>query len=695
MGFGDALNAASQMLAGGENTPGSSATGKAKFTKGVIIDPLDETVGGSTAPNLPQVQDRPALTEFIHFGYVHPSKSSRFSHASYKDNEEIQGLTKDSKPRGVQFRSALEREIILLSGFIQATQSVLDERDKDKGALGGALDTVGSLTGASGGGSGGSKSSDLQPYLAKITTAAGKINVTPVEYKNIHSAGLDLHQARADYQAFLDKLKDEKPQAGAGGLMGNAMGAVSSGMASVGGTVGDIIATAQGIAFKPQEIKMKFFSRVALQQEPQVEKACYQMTLAALANEEQISPFLPVWFLPTPAAAEETAAPEKEEKTYSGPLGEIERKADEAKAAAEKAKKKVDDKVKDFKDFFASPDTPKPIPGAPFLDMAFATAEPAGKKLVPMELGALACTSFREALGMNSLPSFVESIIKTIMAINLDLLHGGFQSCLARDPGSPILGDDLYKGARERIYQKLINLAYEKVSFLNSAKNYNTPKMQGVSLSPGGLMDKGTEKIKELVDQKIGQFLDIPLKFAMGNLADQLELARQQGLTNKCHTMECYLGRLPWIEATLFFNLFFPFWDAIMDILTDVMGSVLSGPLGAIRKAADKAKSLVDTGRDALAKASAIKDAVDKGYDLQRDGSPGSVKDRFSDAADTKASKISGPKIDPGTFIFPLEGRLADCEGKKIEKPELDEAKKEFKWEKAEEPVAPPKPAAA
>ncbi len=40
----------------------------------------------------------------------------------------------------------------------------------------------------------------------------------------------------------------------------------------------------------------------------------------------------------------------------------------------------------------------------------------------------------------------------------------------------------------------------------------------------------------------------------------------------------------------------------------------------------------------------------------------------------------------------PKAGRLADCEGKKIE---LDEAKKEFKWEKAEEPVAPPKPAAA
>ena len=43
----------------------------------------------------------------------------------------------------------------------------------------------------------------------------------------------------------------------------------------------------------------------------------------------------------------------------------------------------------------------------------------------------------------------------------------------------------------------------------------------------------------------------------------------------------------------------------------------------------------------------------------------------------------------------PKAGRLADCEGKKIEKPELDEAKKEFKWEKAEEPAAPPKPAAA
>lgn len=691
MGFGDALDSASQLLAGGENTAGESTTSQPVFIKGLTIDPLDENVGGSTAPNLPQVQDRPALIEFVHFGFVHPSKSTRFSHDSYKDNEEIEDLTKDSKPRGVQFRSALEREIILLAGFIQATQSVLDERDADKGALGGALDTVGSLTGASGGGSGGSKSSDLQPYLAKITTAAGKVNVTPVEYKNIHQAGLDLHQARADYRAFLEKLKDEKPKAGAGGVLGDTMGAVSGGMASVGGTVGDILATAQGIAFKPQEIKMKFFTRVALQQEPQVEKACYGMTLSALANEEQISPFLPVWFLPDPPPPEEGAEPEpEEEKDYSGPLGAVQKKADEAKAAAENARKKVDDKVQDFKDFFAPPETSEPIPGTPFLDIAFATAEPAPKKIVPMELGALACCSFREALGLKSIPSFLESIIKTIMAINLDLLHGGLQSCLARDPGSPILGDDLYQGARARVYQKLINLAYEKVSFLNTAKNYNTPTVQGTSLSPGGLMDQGTEKIKALVDEKIGRFLDVPLKYAMGNLADQLELARQQGLKEKCHTMECYLSRLPWIEATLFFNIFFPFWDAIMDILTGVMGSALAGPLGAIRKAADAGKGLVDKGRDALAKAKAIQDAVGEGFDLQRDGGTGALEKRFSDAAGTKADEISGPKIEPGNFIFPLTGRLIDCEGKKIEKAELDEVRPNHKWESAEEPAAPP-----
>jgi hypothetical protein len=697
MGFGDALDAASQMLAGGENTAGKPTSGKPIYTKASDIDPPDSTVGGSTAPNLPQVQDRPAFIEFIHFGYVHPSKSSRYSHPSYADNKAIADLPKDAKPRGVQFRSALEREIILLSGFMQATQSVLDERDKDKGALGGALDTVGSLTGMSGGGSGGSKSSDLNSYLAKIKSAAGTINVTPVEYKNIHQAGLDLHQARADYRAFLGKLKDEKPKAGAGGLLGSAMGAVSSGMASVGGTMGEIVATAQGIAFKPQEIKMKFFSRVALQQEPQVEQACYGMTLSALQNTEQVSPFLPVWFIPEPPPAADAPPPPPPKQYAPGIMGDMERKKDEAEAAVAKAKKGVDDKVQDVKDFFAPPASSAPIPGTPFLSLAFGTPAPTGKKSepMPMELGALACTAFREALGMNSLPSFVESLIKYIMGINLDLLHGGLQSCLARDSGSPILADDLYAGARERLYNKLINLAMDKVSFINTIKNYNTPSVQGMSLSPGGLMDQGTEKIKELIDQKIGHFADIPLKFAIGNLADQLELARQQGVKEKCHTMECYLSRLPWMEATLFFNLFFPFWDAIMDIFIDILGSVLGAPLAAIRKAAGAAKSVVDTGRDALAKASAIQDAVNKGYDLQRDGGPDALAKRFSDASSVTAKSKNGPTLDPGMFIFPLTGRIADCEGKKIEKAELDEVKPKFEWKKAEDPAAPPETSAA
>ncbi len=677
----NALDTASQMLAGGAPGAGGGASGTAKYIRGVDIDKEEGSLPDATTPNLANVRDMPLIIEFIHFGRVHTSRSNVFPHKDYKDAELIPDLPENSRPRAIQFRSALEREVILLSTFMQATQTVLDEREQDKGMLGSAMGAIGSIAGIGGGGGGGggpASAGDVNSFLEKVKSAAGEVKAATIEYKVTHKSGMDLHQARADYRAFLDKLVQEKPQAGPGSLLGKLPG-----VSALAGPIGDVIAVAQGIAFKAQDIRVKFFANVAKQQEPAVETACHDLTIAAITTK--YNPFLPVWF-PKPDAPEVKGPEKKYDDNF---IGDAEKKIDETK-------QKVDDTVKDVKDFFDAV-KPKEAPGEPFLGQAFAAAPPVDKSFVPMEMGSLTVKAFSDALG-KPLPGFVEGIVRTILAISIELLQGALQSVLFRDPNSPILGKDLYEGARHRMLQKVIALAIDKVGFLKTAKDFqlNLPVVQAVK--PSNFAEKGLDKVEELVNEKIGAYLDIPLKVAMGKFADQLELARQQGMKEKCHTMECYLGRLPWMQASLFCNLFFPFWDALMDVITGVLDGALAGPLNAIKSAAAKAKGLADSGRDAIAQANAVKkkagedmDALSKGVSAADViGGKSDIGKGYGDAMDTKAAAVTGPQIDPGKFDFPLQGRIDHGKAEELKKSAYDEVKGDHQWEAAEAPPETP-----
>jgi hypothetical protein len=677
-----ALDNASQMLAGGAPGSGGGASGTAKYIRGVDIDKEEGSLPDATTPNLANVRDMPLIIEFIHFGRVHTSRSNVFPHKDYKDAELIADLPENARPRAIQFRAGLEREVILLSTFMQATQTVLDEREKEKGALGSAMGAISSIAGIGGGGGGGgapASAGDVNSHLEKVKSAAGKINAATIEYKVTHKAGMDIHKARADYRAFLDKVIQEKPEAGPDSLLGKMPG-----LSSVAGPIGDVIAVAQGIAFKAQDIRVKFFANVAKQQEPAVETACHDMTISAITTK--YNPFLPVWFPKPDAPAAEKGPDKKYDDNF---IGDAEKKIDETK-------QKVDDAVSDVKDFFA-PVKRKEAPGEPFLGQAFAAAAPPDKSFVPMEMGNLTCKAFADALG-KPLPGFVEGIVRTILAVSIELLHGALESVIFRDPSTPILGKDLYEGARHRMFQKVIALAIDKVGFLKTAKNFqlNLPVVQAVK--PSNFAEKGLDKVEELVNEKIGAYLDIPLKEAMGKFADQLELARQQGMKEKCHTMECYLGRLPWMQASLFCNLFFPFWDALMDVITGVLDSALAGPLGAIKSAASKAKGLVDSGRDALAQADAVKKKAQQDMDALSQGisaadvisGKSNVGKGYGDAMDSKAAAVTGPQINPGKFDFPLQGRIDQGKADELKKSQYDEVKGNHQWETAEAPPETP-----
>ena len=64
----------------------------------------------------------------------------------------------------------------------------------------------------------------------------------------------------------------------------------------------------------------------------------------------------------------------------------------------------------------------------------------------------------------------------------------------------------------------------------------------------------------------------------MGDLASKLDAIRSTAQAQKAVSMEVYLGRLPYLEALLFRNTFFPMWDLLVQ---QVFGKA-TGPLSGL-----------------------------------------------------------------------------------------------------------------
>lgn len=689
-----ALDTASQALAGGTGAPATPDAGDADvdYWHGENLDSDASTESAGQAPNLENALNGYPVIEFIHFGYVHTSHSNFFTHDDYSDKEKNDQVQDGDKPRGIQFRSALEREAILLSVFMECTQTVLQERadSSNLGGIGSALNTVGSMLGESGGGSGRTSPADLNSHIQKVVSAAKPILPDSIEYKNTHQAGIDFNQARANYRKLLQTIVDEKPSAA------DPTSSFIGQMPGVGGVAGpfaNVITFTQGVAFKPQDIKAKFHVLTAQQQEPQIEMACNQMTLSAISK--LANPFLPVWFGEkgkTPTWDNAPANP----LSNSGGAGNIGNMLmDPLARATDKARQDVIDDGNKVKSFFEHPpDDPPPgqdALGTAFLNPPTTTDKPG---YVPMKMADVASRAFITALGLKPPLGVPQTVVDGIVAVALEFTETVYKALLVRDETKSIDQAALLTSAREEINvaKRLETLALDKLSFLNDAKSWQTPDVLGFQTKPGDLLDKGTAKLDELVQSKISPVLDPIVEYAMKNLADQLELGRQNGLSNTCHTMEWYLGRLPWVQSSLFCNLFFPFWNALMRAAADVIGGPVGSALKAVVAAADKAKSVVDTGRDMMKKADAISTAATdtvndfSSFDQSNvAGKVGAAGDRFSQASKAKADAVNGPKLDQGKFVIPVTGRSEKGQGVNLEKSVYDEVAQNHKWDSAKD----------
>lgn len=671
-----ALDTASNLLGGAQ--PGAAAgAAPMSFANGEDLGRPAPDEAGAQAPEDLRPVDTGVAIEFIHFGVVHLDDSNHFPHESLKDDVNLQ-MQEGPNSRAIMFRAALEREAVLLSMFMNGAQAVMQDSEASKGGLGQVMDMAADFIGG-GGGPTGPKASDLNAMIEAVAAAAKNINVAAIEYKKTHQAGIDLHQARSNYSAWCKKLIDTPPgQGGASGLL-SQVSAVAGALPGIG----NILKIIQGIAFKAFDVYLALFLRLARDREPHIEEACRLLTLQAVRTN--YSPVFPVWF-PRPEDAPET---QSSGGSNTG-VGFVDDAVNQARRTAQDAQNKAQEIRDDVKDFFEGDAVE--CPGAPFLDQAFSKAPivRAGSSeevAKPMkEIADFIVVSFRTAIGVDSLPGFLETIISEISAMNAEFLRAMYQKLMEWDQRQRIPAQALYEAARKRLLQKLVNLLISQVELLQRAKDFQFNVAGQFSAGPGHFLDMGEDEL----NQRFLSLLDPVLGIMMKGLAERLESARVQANTEKCAAMEVYLGLLPYFLATTFRDTFFPFWDILVD---NTFGRL--GPLGDAVKAAKSAmrevQARVDAARDVALRAKKVVDrAQSEGLSGGLTGS--NLGGYRQDLQATASRQQQGGDV-RAIFRFPITGRLVSATGTEIKKAEYEAVKPNEKWNAgppAEAPASQP-----
>ncbi len=665
--IGSALSAASNILGGPKGGgPAAIKDETLIWVKGDQLAVPEPNQGGAHAPEDLRVHDGGAAIEFLHFGYVYPDISTNFGHGT-KTDDALLDLEKGAKSHAFMFRAALEREAILVSGFMTGCQRVLKEYEDSKGGVGDALAMAGDLLGGGGGSNAGPKASDLDAYGAKIKAAGGVLNTASVKYTDIHKTGVDLYQGYRNFAKFRDDMITKPPGSGGGAGMLGQISAISGAV----GSLGKIMNVIQGIAFKMFDVYVAIFVRISSAQEQKICDACRQISINAI--QTKFSPVYPVWH-PKPDPEPD---PNANSNSNSDPTPV--KALNDAYKTVEETKDKVDKAQKDIKDFFEG--ASKDAPGAPFVDLAFGIAPPPdpvdGKPKPPIkpakEVAAMVVSAFEDAIKQKGLPDFLTDVIEEIVEINDEFLRAIYKKLCEVDPASAIPEDQVFEAARKRLLQKIVDLLISKVSFLQKAKDFSYG-VQGVNLSPGRALDAGEDKLNE----ELGAKLDPVLKIMIGQCVDVLEGLRQQANKQKAMTMEVYFGLFPYILALNFRNTFFPVWDLLIDNTFGKLGPVADA-IKFARNTMKAAQKSVDDVREAKQRAEKVYDRATR--DGLQVGSGGQNLTGYRDDMNSKLDRDGDAPAKPEVIpFFPLEGRLNSASGVEIKKAEYDTVKKEEKW---------------
>lgn len=664
------LDDASNMLdaaTGGKAASKSSA--KAEFKLDEILSVPEESDAGSFGPSYLGQDDNPnpldggITTEFIHFGKVHPDTGKKFTHKSYTPG------AKETPPEGhaIMFRDGVEREAITLFAFVSSTKHAVKETTESRGAL----EAVGAMaSNLLGGGSGASKPdpTQLDTFLSDIESAIDTINKPTIIYSEVHDAGKKLHEVRANYVKFCESLNAFYVKPPEGSPL-DAAGAI----ANIPG-VGNIMATVQRFAFKFLDLYLAAYLKMRETHEKSIETAAHDLTIAAIkADYENFNITYPIWFKKAPPPEQSDSGSGNQDDDNM--LADVNKKIDEAKKKVEDVKKDVEDKVKDVYDFLGMNNSPEATPGTPKLAEIFGKLKGSPETTPDAIPSASACLIEGMDAAMKDIkgiPPSVKKVMTKINDANIGLLEDLFGRMMAAGSSGAIDSQMMLQAGRHHLSQKIVTIMGDLAGgVLPGGGNFSMAM-------PGGKKLDAQQFIAKLIEDKLIHYVDPIIKFAIGDLAGQMEASRKKAQDNKAQTMEVLLGRLPWLTALMFRNTFFPIWNLVIEKVFETVSPQIAKVVKAVNSVFETAKDKVDTVSDYQHRAANVRDKAASGIsslddintvkDSAKDESPEAKarREEREKAAKEKQALDDFYKPNDKDEKFPVKSRVADGEGQKV-----------------------------
>jgi hypothetical protein len=561
------------------------------------------------------------VIELVHFGKVHRDRDSSFAHPPY-DQLAADALDSVSGGHGGMYRAALLRECMLCRSFAEsastaivlfgsASPSVMSPTAGLTGGLGTIINMVGDLLGGASSSLGAAAGIDVEPFLNELTSIQDQIVGPQARYKELHAAGLALHEWRGSFRKYISdeysKLRDGAKRSGPGGLLGSLP--LLGGMMPAG--LGDFFQWVQRLAFLATDVILEIHLGLLLFMMPTIEEACRQMSVHAIVNRR--APVFPVWAVVEKSKGDMTLVETPSGMPTSGPLGGIGN-------ALNSAATKVNDTATDVRDFFDGP--PAQGPAKIHLDKVFKLD--ADNIFAPYKANAfseLAVQTCMRAIGAKAVPESVQKLIAKITAVNVEFARGVYASLLSWDHQQEIKAEHLVVAARTHMVDQLVEMLFELFDFLDQWRGQPLFNLGlGKKSLPVGV-DGLIQRAKDLLSSDVASHLDPSLDFALHQVHKQLEAVRL-GATSRGKTpsMEAYLGALPSILSTLFCHTFFPLWDmvaqAVMAPVVQALAPAAEGLVGGVNSVQDTLRDV----RAGIAKAQKVAEVLQQGLAISKSG---------------------------------------------------------------------------
>jgi hypothetical protein len=614
----------------------------------------DEDAGGAAGTNEHANAMDLAPIEFVHYGHVHAADGSAFVHDLIDDRKGEAEIEEDDVGRAVPFRAAIHRETLLLHEFVKSTQATLTDYNSSQGPLGAVAGAAMDLITGDEPEAQPPDPAELDDHVKEISEAGGLVNKEDVKWLDVFTAGKDLHQYRADHALFCENAKKHFIEKEGGG--GEGLGGLLPEMPGVS----DGIKLVQSILFKAYDIYLAMYLLFREEFEDDIVDACYELSIKAV--KERWRPVYPIWFPQPPPPPPPGGGP-------PGPTNPIEEAIEAAKKAKDKVEKKVDGVVQDVKDFLGFEDDPPDAPGRDVVEALFSKFSGDPDALAQPTASSVFVTAFREAIGLDSLPEIIETVIAEITAANLGLLRRVFHGIITTRGQMPIDVNAMSRAGRDELSHKFFEIAGRLIpglGFLND----------GTNLFKAGDTKFGGEQIKHFgadkVDGLMGSQLGTIAELSSAKLAPILETARTTAGDDGI-TMELLVGQFPMLLSLQFRNTFFPLVDLVMGAVFGAIAGPMSNAIAPVRGFLTGAMGDVS---DAYKDAKEVYDTVNAAKDKLASGVSAAdiAKDPegfLDDLTGGGAAPGGGPPPPPP---FPGNDRVPTGKGQEVTAAEADEA---------------------